>query len=226
MSSLARQQANREKGESRTLAILSDRFWILKRVIDVEGADFLIQIPAASHEELKERKFRIEVFGLVQSKYFENSNQVRIAKKYVEDPDGKAWTEFFAMLHTTNEGGEDSCYFFTARDIQKNFYFSQDGEYYCFSITKDRDYSAYCNIKKSDMLDTISTEMARAEQGRNADFVKIIYVAAPSVFQAEGKTHTIRRKGPIAQETIYHHASDTTQVGTYLDIDVDSDIKR
>jgi hypothetical protein len=64
MTELAKQQENREKGETRTQAILTNAFWVLKRNVDIDGADFLIQIPAESIEELRERHKRIEILGV------------------------------------------------------------------------------------------------------------------------------------------------------------------
>lgn len=210
MSSQPRQSANGKRGESRTEALLLDRFWVLKRSEDVEGADFLIQLPG-SLEELKARKFRIEVLGIVQAKYFEKNNQVKIARQYVEDSSGRAWGEFFALLHTTSENGEDSCYFFTAREIQRDFYLSQDGKHYCFSITKERDYGANCNIEKSAILDIIAAEMEKAEFTRNAEFIKIVYIEVPpGSMQVEGQVPTIRQTGAVVEATIYHPSTDTT----------------
>jgi hypothetical protein len=72
---------------------------VLKRQVDVDGADFLVQIPADTLAELWSRQKRLQVLGVVQAKYFENSNQVRILKEYVEDDSGPR-PEFFALLHT------------------------------------------------------------------------------------------------------------------------------
>jgi hypothetical protein len=37
-------QENGVVGEARTRAFLVDRFWVLERSVDIEGADFLIQL--------------------------------------------------------------------------------------------------------------------------------------------------------------------------------------
>lgn len=176
MSNLAKKEENGKKGEARTQALLLDSFWVLVRSVDVEGADFLVQIPAESLEELWERKNKIQVFGVIQAKYFEGNNQVKISKKYVEDNLGLPRTDFFAILHSNDEEGEDVHYFFTANEIQEKFYIDTNKEYYCFSLTKNRDYVDSKNKKKKDIFATIKEGILKTEEKRNKDLVEIVYV--------------------------------------------------
>lgn len=204
MSELAKRDENREKGEIRTQAILSDSFWILKRSVDIEGADFLLQIPGESLDELWERKKRIQVLGIVQAKYFEGKNQVRIARDYVEDKSGIPWTEFFGFLHTNKDVGEHIDYFFTAQEIQKEFSLSSDSKYYCFSITKDRDYVKHRNLNKSNIIDTIKNGILNTEEERNKAFIRVIYSERivsqvythnKKIFETEDSIHELRQVG-------------------------------
>jgi len=57
------------------------------------------------------------------------------------------------MLHTTDDDGNDRCYFFTAQEIQKQFYVSEDGKHYCFSLIAKRSYDANCGMPKRKMLE-------------------------------------------------------------------------
>jgi len=173
---LAKQEINGKKGEKRTEAILLDRFWVLKRSPDIEGADFLVQIPSESLEELFDAKKKIQVFGVIQAKFFEGDNQVKILKKYVEDDNGNPRTEFFAFLHTDNEKGENVHYFFTAKDIQNEFYLNKDKTHYCFKLTTNRKYENYRNLPKIEILDKIKQGILETEEIRNREFIKTVYI--------------------------------------------------
>lgn len=177
MSDLAKREENGKKGESRTESILLDRFWVYKRSVDIEGADFLIQTPVDDYRELLERKKTVQVFGVVQAKYFEEKNQVKILKKYVEDDQGKPFPEFFAFLHTNDSDGEDVCYFFASSEIKENFTLkSIDNDlYYCFGLTDSRTYDVFHNLKKRDILNRIELTMQKTEEERNKALVKIFY---------------------------------------------------
>ncbi|HCC6092215.1 TPA: hypothetical protein M5903_002929, partial [Citrobacter freundii] len=85
MSDLAKREENGKKGESLTQSILLSRFWVLLRSTDVDGADFLVQRRSNSLEALRQRAHGIDIFGIIQSKYFENSNRVKVQKAYVLD---------------------------------------------------------------------------------------------------------------------------------------------
>lgn len=170
---LATREHNGKKGEDRTLAILSDEFWILKRNVDVEGADFLVQVPVASMEEMIERRNRIASLGIVQSKHFEGRNQVRIGKKYIYEGQ-EVCPQFFAFLHTNDEAGRHH-YFFTARELADNLYESKCGGFLCFSLTKSRDYGQFRDLPESRILSTIKAAVLRAEHDRNERYVKRLY---------------------------------------------------
>lgn len=214
MSNLAKREENGAKGEIRTQEILIDYFWVLKRSVDVEGADLLVQIPADSLDELWGRKSKIQVFGVIQAKYFEGSNQVKILKKYVEDSSGFPRTDFFAMLHSNDEDGENIQYFFTANEVQKEFYEDQKDEYYCFSLTKDRNYADFKNKKKKHIGAVIKEGILKTEQERNKELIEIIYVNTqqPSIntyktspttkiIETNDKIHKLEQKGNIIEIT-------------------------
>jgi len=191
MSDLAKREENGEKGESRTQSILIDSFWVLKRSVDIEGADFLVQIPADDLDEIWERKKKIEVFGVIQAKYFEGHNQVKILKKYVESDSNSPRTDFFAFLHSNDEDGEDIHFFFTANDIQTEFYEDKQKEHYCFSLTKNRNYSNFKNKKKSEISHSISDGMLETEQERNKELIKIVYANYKRTFSPSQTTKII-----------------------------------
>ena len=225
MSELAKREENGTKGETRTQAILIDYFWVLKRSVDVEGADLLLQIPADSLDELWERKSKIQVLGVIQAKYFEGNNQVKIQKKYVENNSGHPRTDFFAMLHSNDEDGENVQYFFTANEVQKEFYEDKKKEYYCFSLTKDRDYANFKNKKKKHIGAVIKEGILKTEQERNKELIEIIYVNTPQsnintyntspttkVIETNNEIHKLEQKGNIIEITKTCKVTGTTIV--------------
>ena len=113
--------------------------------------------------------------------------------------------------------------FFTAQEIQKQFYVSEDGKHYCFSLTAKRTYDSNCGMPKREMLDIMTSAIATAEQVRNRDFVRIVYVLAPSLPDAAPEVRTVRKKGSIRETTIYNKASDTVMTTTTLDSGTDSE---
>lgn len=102
-------------GETRTKAILIDRFWILERSVDVNGADLLIQ------RQLKERDLndpKPAKFGVVQAKFRQKlPTTIEIKEEYVL-LNGRPRDNFFLFVHTGMEN-ERRAYFYTADQLVK-----------------------------------------------------------------------------------------------------------
>lgn len=168
----AKQQNNGGKGETRTQGLLLDDFWVLKRSVDVDGADFLVQLPASSIEELRNR--HAEAFGVVQAKYFEGRNQVRISRACVES-ESSPRSNFFAILHTDNSEREKIYYFFSAEQIRDFFNLSKCGEYYSFRLTKARDYAQFKNVPSIDIRRAIYEGIIRSGTTNASTVVDLHY---------------------------------------------------
>lgn len=171
MSELAKREENGGSGESLTQSILLSRFWVLKRSADVDGADFLVQRQCDSLEEIRRRAHEIQILGIVQSKYFEKSSQVKVKKTYVLEND-QPRKEFFCSLHTHDEEGEHVHYFFSAEDVVNEFETSPCGKYYWFALTKERQYAEYKNPKNRFILDKIESGINQAEGNANKSFIQ------------------------------------------------------
>ncbi|VXB28005.1 conserved hypothetical protein [Pseudomonas sp. 8BK] len=169
MSELAKQEENGRSGESLTQSILLSRFWVLKRSADVDGADFLVQKQSDNLDEVRRRAHEIQILGIVQSKYFERSNQAKILKSYVLEKE-QPRKEFFCSLHTHDQDGEAVHYFFSAEDVVKEFAISPCGQYYCFSLTKTRQFTTFKNPKNRFILDKIESGINLAEGIANKNF--------------------------------------------------------
>lgn len=101
-------------GEARTRSFLIERFWVLERSVDTEGADFLIQ------RRIRSQRFTDRVpprVGVVQAKFFQSrATTQHIAKSYVVDDEGRPIEGFFALLHLDRED-DASMFLLSARQI-------------------------------------------------------------------------------------------------------------
>jgi len=176
MSGFNKQIFNGPQGESRTRTILLKKFLVFEGSADIEGRDFSVEIIQNSIEEQRKTRKTVNVLGIVQSKFFEGKNQVKIAADYVTDMEG-ARTDFFALIHTTDEDLMDHTYFFTAHQIKKNFIFrtEKDGkDYYIFKLAKNRTYDSFKDIPDHEINNVIESEILRTKEYRNQEFIQSI----------------------------------------------------
>ena len=111
-------QENGTLAEARTRSFLLDRFWVLERSVDVDGADFIIQRRLTGRSLLDRSPPRL---GFVQAKFYSDERTSQyIHLEYVLDRDGKPRSEFFVVCHT---GTEDSArtFMLSANDVVKHF---------------------------------------------------------------------------------------------------------
>lgn len=153
-------QQNAALGASLTECILLKSFWVLKRSVDIDGADFLIQ---QRDDALGHSRPRPLALGLVQAKFFEEGTRVRIARPYVEDQDGPR-PDFFAFLHTIDDKGETATYFFPSGNIVRAWSISKCKRYFCFSRTMDRDFREYRNRSQVEIVELITSGLARTKE--------------------------------------------------------------
>ena len=105
-------------GEARTRAFLLDRFWILERSVDIDGADFIIQRRVTRQNLLDRDPPRL---GVVQVKFFEAESTTHyIPKIYVVDEENNPRDEFFVICHTGLED-EPKIFFIPAKTILEDF---------------------------------------------------------------------------------------------------------
>jgi|GEM_PF-5624944 hypothetical protein len=132
---------NGELGERLTEAALLKHFFVLKRSFDGGGADFLVQECSAASINLPNGALTV---GIVQAKFFQGSNQVKIARSYVLDVDGPR-PNFFAFLHTMDAKSVDSNFVFSGDEISREWGVSSCGQYYTFSLSRNRRFERYRN---------------------------------------------------------------------------------
>ncbi len=144
-------QQNAALGASLVETALLKKFWVLKRSVDIEGADFLVQQRRDDFERIRNRPIQL---GFVQAKFFEGKNQVRIAKSYVETHDGPR-PDFFAFLHTKSKSDKTTSYFFSADEIVQSWSVTRCNGYYYFALTKNKQFSVHRNRADADIADMI-----------------------------------------------------------------------
>jgi hypothetical protein len=111
-------QENGAIAEARTRALLMDRFWVLERSADVEGADLIIQ-RRLTHRSLLDRT--PPRLGIIQTKFFGSASTTHYVHcEYVSDSDSKPRPEFFLICHTGTEDGVQT-YLLSSEDVAKNF---------------------------------------------------------------------------------------------------------
>ncbi len=118
-------QENGTIGEARTRAFLLDRFWILERSVDIEGADLIIQRRLTGRSLLDPHPPRL---GFVQAKFYQDTSTTQyVHKEYVLTPRGLPRDDFFVVAHTGTEA-QSNAYFLTAKDIVEGFRLVEEGK--------------------------------------------------------------------------------------------------
>ena len=154
-------------GEARTRAFLIDRFWVLERSVDIDGADFIIQRRITSANLLDKSPPR---FGVVQAKFFAGpKTSHHIYKQYLMDKDDEIRKEFFVVCHTGTEERAKS-YLLTAEDLIADFEITSDNRIRVpgrklFSSSK------YEIVHKVRSLDRMERTLALADFRRNRSFL-------------------------------------------------------
>ncbi|MFA6946683.1 MAG: hypothetical protein WC220_12360 [Pedobacter sp.] len=152
-------------GESRTKSFLIDRFWILERSVDIEGADIIIQRRLQGQGILDDVPPR---FGIVQSKFSQDENTPHLLKQeYVIDEKGKPHQEFFLILNVGFEDSQKMC-LMSAKDIVENFNVDTDGY---FRLSTKKIISKFPIVNKGSSLDFIDNSIQCAEFYKNRLYI-------------------------------------------------------
>lgn len=174
--SLSKQAENGIKGQTRTEAILADNFWLHRISVDVEGRDVMVEPKKNNLVEIRNAKNGIATLGIVQSKFFEGNNEVKVAREYVEDIEG-IYTDFFVIIHTDDKDLKWHNYFFTAEEITKQFRLRQDSkgkQHYIFRLTKQKDFTSNKDLTPDAINSIISVLLSKTDEYRNQAFIRKI----------------------------------------------------
>ncbi|MEJ5266852.1 MAG: hypothetical protein WHW07_03480 [Bacteroidales bacterium] len=161
---------NGSLGEVRTKAFLMDRFWILERSVDIDGADFIIQ-RRVTHNNLLDRD--APRLGVVQVKFFETESTTHyIPNIYIVDDEGNLRDEFFVMCHA---GKEDTpkIFFLTAKMIFDDFSTTtiNDVEKFRLPGAVILSTNKYLVTSRKNTLDRIENQLILADFTKNRKFL-------------------------------------------------------
>ncbi|MBY4715847.1 hypothetical protein [Burkholderia cepacia] len=154
-------------GEARARAFLLERFWVLERSVDKDGADYLIQRRLTNDNFLSREAPRL---GVIQVKFLQDEKtSIYIEPSYLCDEYGAAYAEFFLLI---NSGEEDSQrqFILSAKDIISNFGKSRlkrGLDKYYISGTAVMSTSKYEILSRSRALDRIEHALNNADFTRN-----------------------------------------------------------
>jgi len=82
-------------------------------------------------------------------------------------------SDFFCLLHTEDAEGEDVTYFFNSQDIVDSF--RERGEYFLFSLTKERIFSKYRSLKKTHIVNEIKNGILKTKAERNKAYINKLF---------------------------------------------------
>lgn len=159
-------------GEARAKAFLMDRFWVLERSVDVEGADYLVQRRLTAQNFMDREPPRL---GVVQVKFIQDGDTaISIHKSYVCDPDGKPYGEFFLLVFSGREDQERS-FLLSSTEILRDFTESADGDRTLLKMrgAKILDTSNYEILQKRHALDRIEHALKNASFMANRRFLSM-----------------------------------------------------
>lgn len=157
-------------GEARAKAFLLDRFWVLERSVDVEGADYLVQRRLTAQNFMDRDPPRL---AIVQVKFIQDGNTtISIHKSYVCDAKGTPYNEFFLLVFTGREDNEKS-YLLSSAEILREFTERIDGDHTLLSIKGARllATSNYEVVQKRRALDRIEHALLNADFMSNRQFL-------------------------------------------------------
>ena len=167
-------------GEARTKAFLLDRFWILERSIDIEGADLIIQRRLTHRSLLDQKAPRL---AYVQAKYFQDRRTTQsVHREFVEDSQGNSHGEFFLICHTGSDD-DSEMFILAAQEIQANFAVGNpdSDKQGCYMLPgRDVLASKWKVTNKKRSLDQLEEALVNADFASNRSFLLSILPDEPS----------------------------------------------
>lgn len=156
-------------GEARVRALLVERFWVLERSVDVEGADYLIQLPPHSVRDL-DAPIRL---GRVQAKFLQDeSGAAYVPQEYVQDPSGRVYEQFFVLV-STGEPDAEQLFILSAVEIASDFKPAQRGSHRGhYRLPAKRIFAGgrYESLSRTATLDAIEQALRAADRAAIARF--------------------------------------------------------
>ncbi len=164
-------------GETRSKAFLLDRFWVLERSVDIQGADMIIQRRLTNRNLLDRDAPKM---GYLQAKFFGTQNTSHyVHKEYVLDQSGSPRGEFFLLCHYGDESSQ-RMFLLTSNELHEEFELKagDDCEKYYVPWSKVSGNGKYEIKDRKLSLDRIENQLKCADFISNRRFISW---ALPSV---------------------------------------------
>jgi len=157
---------NGKIGEARTKSFLIDRFWVLERSADIDGADFIVQRKLEGQSILDDKATR---FGIIQSKFSQDKKTThKLKKDYVLDKKGKPHMEFFLIVNVGFEDTQEMCLLSAKEIFLENFKINDKNEY---EIYTNKIIKKFKIQNKKLSLDTIEDSIQCVEFYKNRMYI-------------------------------------------------------
>lgn len=157
-------------GEARAKAFLLERFWVLERSVDIQGADYLIQRKITSQNFMDKEP---PILGVVQVKYIQDGNTyISINKDYVINSSGEPYGEFFLLVFSGQED-EARSFLMNSQDVSDNFEEQEDKGKTILRIRGEKilDNKNFEILNKSLALNKIEHAIRQSDFKRNRMFL-------------------------------------------------------
>jgi hypothetical protein len=161
--------ANGALGEARVRALLLERFHVLTRSVDADGADFLIQLPSSGRfsDELAPR------LGIIQVKFAQDETTNHLVAVDYAVAAGQVIDEFFVLVTMGHEDGVKN-YLLSAQDLSKVARTTREGKEYYSLTAKIR--KPYYQKSVTKMLDAIETNLRERTKQQNEQFYQKVSI--------------------------------------------------
>lgn len=157
-------------GEARAKAFLLERFWVLERSVDIQGADYLIQRRITSLNFMDKEPPKL---GVVQVKFIQDgATYVNINKSFICNTKGVPYEEFFLLVFSGQEDKARS-FLFSSQDIIENFKEKEDRNHNIFVMQGEKILNSknFEIINKSISLNKIEYALKKSSFVNNRIFL-------------------------------------------------------
>jgi hypothetical protein len=152
-------------GEARVRAMLLERFHVLTRSVDSEGADFFIQLQTSGRfsDELAPR------LGIIQAKFSQDKNSSHLVPVEYALDRGRSVDEFFVLV-TVGREDDTTNYLVSGSDLTKVRRIQRDGKEF-YSLTA-REMEPFRQQKVSSLLEKIQHNLKFELKNKIVSFIR------------------------------------------------------
>ena len=161
--------SNGALGEARVRALLLERFDVLTRSVDADGADFLIQLRSSGRfsDQLAPR------LGIIQAKFAQDDTTTHLVPVEYAVASGRTIDEFFVLVTVGHKDAAKN-YLLSAADLTQVTRTNRDGKQ-VFSLTS-KGRKPFLQKSISGMLNTIENSLRKRTDEQNERFYQTVTI--------------------------------------------------